>query len=243
LQTIAREGLNNFFERIEEMLRGALDPNEFAAVRVPDVDLDFDLILKLNNEGSNWIVALERIATFAQRTALIAAAEANTLPEVQGAIKENPGFFGQDRKRLKAVIEKVGTRDKGKLTRAVFQVMCHSELLPTGRVYQLADMARASSELAKVALGLAAWRADKGEFPENLRELVPAYVRKLPADVFTDKPLVYKRDGKACIVYSVGPNMKDDGGRRPDPFAMPTSRQTPGTMPADEPDDITVKLE
>jgi hypothetical protein len=88
---------------------------------------------------------------------------------------------------------------------------------------------------------LAAYRADNGAFPEDLGKLVPACIKKLPADLFNDKPLVYKRDGQACIVYSVGPNMKDDGGGGP--FSMLATTGPAGTMPADEPYDICLKLE
>ena len=39
-----------------------------------------------------------------------------------------------------------------------------------------------------------------------------AYVKAIPKDLFTDKPLIYSRKGKGYILYSLGPNMKDDGG-------------------------------
>ena len=38
----------------------------------------------------------------------------------------------------------------------------------------------------------------------------------LPADPFTGQPLKYRRLGDGCVVYSIGPNLLDDGakGRR-----------------------------
>ncbi len=67
-------------------------------------------------------------------------------------------------------------------------------------------------EVAKIAVALAAFKAEKGEYPQKLSELSPTYVKTVPADIFAEGPLVYKRDGKGYLLYSVGPNMKDDGG-------------------------------
>lgn len=62
----------------------------------------------------------------------------------------------------------------------------------------------------------AAWRADRraGDppFPDRLDDLVPARVAAVPLDPFTDAPLGYRRDGDACLLWSVGPNGVDDGG-------------------------------
>ena len=67
-------------------------------------------------------------------------------------------------------------------------------------------------DLARITLALAAFKAEKGKYPEKLSELSPAYIKKVPADIFAKGPLVYKRDGKGYLLYSVGRNMKDDGG-------------------------------
>jgi len=53
------------------------------------------------------------------------------------------------------------------------------------------------------------------QYPETLSQLVPEFLDKLPTDPSSGKPLVYRRDGCGFIVYSVGPNMKDDGGKEP----------------------------
>ena len=66
--------------------------------------------------------------------------------------------------------------------------------------------------LTKVAVALAACKAEKGRYPEKLSELVPEYFKKLPEDLFAEGPLTYRRVGKGYLLYSVGKNMKDDGG-------------------------------
>ena len=66
---------------------------------------------------------------------------------------------------------------------------------------------------ARVGLACRIFKGRTGEYPENLEALVPALLPEVPVDPFTGKPLVYRREGKGFIVYSLGSNLKDDGGR------------------------------
>jgi hypothetical protein len=68
------------------------------------------------------------------------------------------------------------------------------------------------ADLAQVAVALAAHRAEHKSFPETLSELAPAYLSELPCDRFSGRPLRYRREADGYIVYSVGANLKDDGG-------------------------------
>jgi len=52
-----------------------------------------------------------------------------------------------------------------------------------------------------------------GQYPESLEALVPGLLDEVPIDPFTGKSFVYRRDGEGFIVYSLGSNRKDDGGR------------------------------
>ena len=66
---------------------------------------------------------------------------------------------------------------------------------------------------ARVGLACRVFKSRTGEYPEDLAALVPALLPQVPVDPFTGKPLVYRREGKGFIVYSLGSNLKDDGGR------------------------------
>ncbi len=58
------------------------------------------------------------------------------------------------------------------------------------------------------------YRQDKGRLPENLEQLVTAgYLKKLPIDPFSDKLFVYKKTGDNFLLYSIGSNFTDDGGK------------------------------
>jgi hypothetical protein len=75
------------------------------------------------------------------------------------------------------------------------------------------DIARMSLEVEKTAAALALYKARHGRFPASLKELCPDLLKEVPKDVFSPKgELVYRANDNAYIVYSVGKNMKDDGG-------------------------------
>jgi hypothetical protein len=68
-------------------------------------------------------------------------------------------------------------------------------------------------ELTKLGFALAAYRADNGSYPDKLADLTPKYVAKVPTDLFSDSDLHYKQEGDGYLLYSVGINGKDDGGK------------------------------
>lgn len=57
------------------------------------------------------------------------------------------------------------------------------------------------------------YKARTGRYPEKLEALVPDFLREVPIDPFTGKPLVYKIVNGELLIYSLGSNQKDDGGR------------------------------
>jgi len=56
------------------------------------------------------------------------------------------------------------------------------------------------------------YRRQHGELPAALDDLCPAYIDSLPFDPFTGKKLLFSRDEKTYVVYSVSANRRDDGG-------------------------------
>lgn len=64
----------------------------------------------------------------------------------------------------------------------------------------------------EVVAALELYQREHGDYPEGLDALVPAYVADLPPDPFTGDPLVYRVVKGGYLLYSLGPNMVDDGG-------------------------------
>ena len=88
-------------------------------------------------------------------------------------------------------------------------------LMPAlGRVNQISYRYKLHAEALITITGLFRYKQDKGHYPENLDELVTAgYLKNLPMDYFSDKPLVYKKTDDDFILYSYGPNCIDNDGK------------------------------
>lgn len=48
-------------------------------------------------------------------------------------------------------------------------------------------------------------------YPDSLRELVPGLLRAAPADPYTETSLIYRPQAGSFLLYSAGPDGKDDG--------------------------------
>ena len=55
--------------------------------------------------------------------------------------------------------------------------------------------------------------ADHGAYPAKLADLSPKYVAAIPKDRFTDGDLHYSLQDGGYLLYSVGHNGQDDGGK------------------------------
>ena len=75
------------------------------------------------------------------------------------------------------------------------------------------DRGQALLDLTRTAAALAVYRAEQGEYPAKLNQLVPSVLAAVPLDLYTDKPFHYERmpDG-GYLLYSLYQNGTDDGG-------------------------------
>lgn len=74
------------------------------------------------------------------------------------------------------------------------------------------DKAVAQLAVVRGALALEAYRSRYGTFPASLDDVKSKLGWKLPLDPFSGRDLVYKRSAGGFVLYSLGLNMKDDGG-------------------------------
>jgi len=70
---------------------------------------------------------------------------------------------------------------------------------------RLSNRPRRTAPISIICLALAAYKAEKGQYPDTLDKLSPAYLRTVPLDPFTDKPMKYARTEKGYKLYSFGP--------------------------------------
>jgi len=89
-------------------------------------------------------------------------------------------------------------------------------LLPNENwVSELAFRLRADHEATLTVLALKRYRLEMETYPPDLKSLVDAgYLRNIPMDPYSDGPLIYRRVGDEFLLYSVGPDFVDGGGKR-----------------------------
>lgn len=87
-------------------------------------------------------------------------------------------------------------------------------MLPAaGKVMDAADRTFQTHENVIVAFAIAWYQQFNGRYPEKLADLAPTYLTQVPNDIFTGKALIYQPNATGFVLYSVGVNGRDDGGR------------------------------
>ncbi|MCE5313718.1 MAG: hypothetical protein ABFD49_10865 [Armatimonadota bacterium] len=81
------------------------------------------------------------------------------------------------------------------------------------RVMASRDIGVAMIAISRMALALASYKNKFGIYPQSIDELQSKLGQKTPDDPFTGQQLVYKIQNAGYMLYSVGDDMKDDGGR------------------------------
>ena len=185
--------------------------------------LDWNLILREVNQHYDRQVAMVKLSTAAEREAqaeVLAEEDRRSMDKVTGK-----------HSWIRILLYRLG----GRLTQKQFNQMGSQAIralvtssVGAGVVWMEVEVQHSWFDVFKVACALSAYRADKGKFPDSLAQISPSYLKEIPLDRFTDKPLIYKPQGKGYLLYSAGgPNMKDDGG---------ANDQT------DKADDLTVEM-
>lgn len=79
-------------------------------------------------------------------------------------------------------------------------------------VHTAAARADAQQRLSQLALAMHRHRLAHGAFPKTLDELVAQQETFVPIDPFSDKPLRLIGNDDSWVLYSIGPDLVDDGG-------------------------------
>ena len=81
------------------------------------------------------------------------------------------------------------------------------------RIFEIGNRLPTEVGAALTIIAILRYNGDTSRYPQNLNQLVTAgFLKQLPIDSFSDKPLSYKKTEDNFILYSVGPDFKDDGG-------------------------------
>lgn len=72
---------------------------------------------------------------------------------------------------------------------------------------------RTQNSLFTATLALQAYRQEHGAYPFSLTALAPAYLSHIPTDPFNaGRPLQYRHTKSTYLLFSIGPDRRDDGG-------------------------------
>jgi len=83
-----------------------------------------------------------------------------------------------------------------------------------GRIIELSYQAKVEVQATIAIIALIRYRQNKGLYPEHLQMLVKkGYLKELPLDPYSVKPLVYRKKDDSFLLYSISSNFTDDGGK------------------------------
>jgi hypothetical protein len=80
------------------------------------------------------------------------------------------------------------------------------------RVAQSFHRLEAERRCAITAMAVERYRLAHKRWPDSLKELVPALLAKVPTDPYDGQPLRFRRLEDGVVIYSIGPDGKDNGG-------------------------------
>ncbi len=176
-----------------------------ATYRKAPSNVDFDELLRRSNDWYDDTLLAFRMDRFAERTNALAALDQQLTESIKEAQKRAKQWLW-----MKAMFR--GRRESRRIMTEIFWDLLSPVLFSFHRGSEFYDRAMMRGCLTKAAMALAVWMAEKGSYPESLDALVPSHLAVIPDDLFVNKPVRYQRRGKGYLLYSVGPNMKDDGG-------------------------------
>jgi len=164
--------------------------------------INWDDALVFGNEQFDKAVAAARQPT--------APARKKALEQLDQELRNMTLELRDPEKLAVSFVAAVARRDLGRLMGKLLTVM----LVPAFEAaFESENRAHTREALGQLGFALAAYHADHGTYPDGLNALAPKYLSKVPNDLYTEQPLHYRRQGAGFLLYSVGANGVDDGGR------------------------------
>ena len=177
------------------------------------IDLSSSLRLGLKGERAMWNLYLDQLRTDPGKL------DDKTSTDTRPGAFWTTFVYANQLQYLKAMdkyIQFAGmpyreARTKLKSMDAPWPLFIADILLPSG---QCDRWGTAEAKLAgsRIVLALTAYSQRFGLYPDSLEDLEKRVGWRLPEDPFSGKPFIYKRKDKGFIFYSIGPNLRDDGG-------------------------------
>ncbi len=212
IMNLDREGVRSIMAELK------LDPNALPK-NIPEL-IDWDIALKNGNHWYDRMAAAMRENDSSLSKKKLEQIDA----DVDAYLKAQKSKLASPEGRAEILTgggKRIG-KAIGDVTLGLLVPAVHKVQKAWDRVQQVQDNLR-------LALALAWYHRNHGRYPKKLDELAPKYLRAIPGDVFSGKALIYRPTEKGYLLYSVGPNGKDDGGRgyEDEPFGDDISVRMP----------------
>jgi hypothetical protein len=167
--------------------------------------VDWNETLRMGNQWYDRVVESARKPTYAERQEALVQVEAE-LEALSRRAQSPTSLYAQATLKGESVRTTAG--------RHVGMILVSMSFPIPSRMSAVEDRELARVDLIRVAVAIAGYKAEHGKYPDRLEDLAPAHIPEVPLDRYTDKPLVYKKTDDGYLLYALGPNLKDDGGRR-----------------------------
>ena len=160
----------------------------------------------------DWNVVLENGNEFYNR--LVAAGKQTTVRRRRRAMRELNRSLEERQKKMSGAGAVVLNLLGGKKSRGeAMSTLLLALLAPALEQTMEAESRREAREnVTRIGIALAAWHADKKQYPERLTELVPGYLKTISDDPYVGRSPIYRRTEDGFLVYCVGTDLKDDKG-------------------------------
>ena len=92
-------------------------------------------------------------------------------------------------------------------------ILLYAMMPPLLRITTIELRTIARLRTARIGLAIERYRLAAGKPPDTLEDLVPAYLDSVPRDPFDGNELRYRKLEVGFVVYSIGEDLSDDGGK------------------------------
>jgi hypothetical protein len=166
--------------------------------------LDFALAEKAGTQWYDRMVVALKKPTRAERNADMDAMEAE--------LKKLKEQYLASADKLRETLKKGG--DPGPVVAKAIGDILVTLISPALRkVQDASDRQIQTQGNLQTAFALAAYHKEHGKYPEKLDDLAPKYIPVVPGDTFNGEKLKYTVSKAGYLIWSVGANGKDEGGR------------------------------
>jgi hypothetical protein len=188
--------------RPDLLASGGKEPGAFQKLGLATID--WDTVLREGNRWFDRIVAALRLEDRSLRNKELKAIYDTLMAQRKKA--GNPAL---------GMVNVLGPgQDFGKISGKLLGELLPGLLIPAfDKIQGAADRTEQISRNLHVAYALAAYQRERGRYPSRLGELSPRYLSTVPMDLFSGKALVYRPSANGYLLYSVGSNGLDEGGR------------------------------